>query len=103
MKPHNLVFDTFERPELAEAIVFRLDRMNLFCRKSADLVQSIWVGDSDFEESEHRFCGSDLYPNYRLATLSDLYDTDRTHSVVLDGTEVEVTHEVYERVQGVIE
>ena len=96
MKLENIVFDVEDKPELARAIEARLEELGY--PRVAPLIGvplSLYVTDSKCHASWTK-ASVIVRDGTTLKTLSDLYDIEpQTHTITIDGKEIEISHESY--------
>lgn len=101
-------FDVTDKPELADAIVARLEHLGLgsafFIAGRLERERSIWIGSQ----------GTSCYPaaapvtvhikhGCELSTLSDLYDIPAKHTISIDGgKEIELSQKSYDNLTEAI-
>ena len=103
LKGLKLKFDVTDNPELSEAIqkrVFELgghwlsDRMvPLYLNAPVISVGSDMHGDCRFGWSDKH--NDDAYTECTLSTLDDLYHLPKTHTITIDGKDIELSAESF--------
>ena len=97
-----LKFDVTDNPELSEAIQKRVFELGGHWHDNGKRLEYLTCSVISLENGTLMFgtiLEHDAWVNHTLSTLDDLYHLPKTHTITIDGKDVELSHESFENLR----